>query len=645
MVKFYTFLLVICLWPAYLFAQNEPDSTSRTYNLTAVEINANRLQFAPEINIQKFDQDLIESRSSQSLQTLLSDYANVNIRTYGYGGLSNVSMRGANSNQTAVLWNGFNLQNPLNGGTNLLLFPLFFVDNVSVQKGGSAALFGSGAMGGVISLENNLSFNQGLQLGIFTSLGSFENTQIGASAKWSKKKAVFLVKAFHKQGKNDFPFTNTEQFGKPEMRQNNAELSQWGVLQENSFQIGKKQILNTHLWFQKTDHNLPPNMTQLSSQKNQLDQSLRGSIDWNYYAKTWRLTIRNGTFFNQLDYSDPQTKIYSTHKSISNISEAEGNFKIRKQKDLLNAGLNYTYEQGLSESYGENQSRNRMAIFASYLWQFSSKLSLTGSGRKEYVDHRFTPFTFSLKLAAKEIGSFRFFAQYAQNYRIPTFNDLYWFDGMAKGNPNLKDESSWNMEVGSGFLKKLGKSEFNAKASVFNSYFANLIQWVPVQGIWMPMNQQEVWSRGAEIRVNYKYQMEKWFIKTGGSYSYIRSTLEKKADNEPESILYKQLILTPIHQANINFKLQYKAWGMEYIQDLVGKQYITSDHTDWMSAYSLGNMVFSWQDEVFKQPIALSFRWNNIWNTVYQTMPSYAMPLANFELNLRLHFNHKKSKS
>ena len=645
MVKFYTFLLVICLWPAYLFAQNEPDSTSRTYNLTAVEINANRLQFAPEINIQKFDQDLIESRSSQSLQTLLSDYANVNIRTYGYGGLSNVSMRGANSNQTAVLWNGFNLQDPLNGGTNLLLFPLFFVDNVSVQKGGSAALFGSGAMGGVISLENNLSFNQGLQLGIFTSLGSFENTQIGASAKWSKKKAVFLVKAFHKQGKNDFPFTNTEQFGKPEIRQNNAELSQWGVLQENSFQIGKKQILNTHLWFQKTDHNLPPNMTQLSSQKNQLDQSLRGSIDWNYYAKTWRLTIRNGTFFNQLDYSDPQTKIYSTHKSISNISEAEGNFKIRKQKDLLNAGLNYTYEQGLSESYGENQSRNRMAIFASYLWQFSSKLSLTGSGRKEYVDHRFTPFTFSLKLAAKEIGSFRFFAQYAQNYRIPTFNDLYWFDGMAKGNPNLKDESSWSMEVGSGFLKKLGKSEINAKASVFNSYFTNLIQWVPVQGIWMPMNQQEVWSRGAEIRVNYKYQMEKWFIKTGGSYSYIRSTLEKKADNEPESILYKQLILTPIHQANINFKLQYKAWGMEYIQDLVGKQYITSDHTDWMSAYSLGNMVFSWQDEVFKQPIALSFRWNNIWNTVYQTMPSYAMPLANFELNLRLHFNHKKSKS
>jgi outer membrane receptor protein involved in Fe transport len=164
-----------------------------------------------------------------------------------------------------------------------------------------------------------------------------------------------------------------------------------------------------------------------------------------------------------------------------------------------------------------------------------------------------------------------------------------------------------------------------------------------VQGIWTPQNQQEVWSRGAEIRANYTYHTKNWLAKLGGSYSYIQSTLEKKAANEPESILHKQLILTPIHQANINFKLQYKAWGIEYLQDFVGKQYITADHSDWISRYTLGNIVFSWQDDVFKQPLSISFRWNNIWNAVYQTMPSYAMPLSNFELSLRFYFNQKKS--
>jgi len=642
MIKLYSFLLAFSLLPGWIIAQNEQDTTSRSYNLEVVEISANRLQFAPEINIQKFDEAVLQLRNSQGLQTLLSDYANVNIRSYGYGGLSNVSMRGANSNHTAVLWNGFNLQDPLNGGTNLLLFPLFFVDNISVQKGGSAALFGSGAMGGSISLTNNLSFNQGLGIGIFASAGSFENTQIGTSVRWSGKKAVFLLKAFQKQGKNNFPFTNTEQFGTPQMRQNNAELRQWGILQENAFQIGKNQILNTHLWIQQTDHNLPPNMTVLNSQQNQLDQSIRGSLDWTYYAKKWQLTLRNGSFFNQLDYSDPTTKIYSSHKSISNITELEGNFKIRKQKDVLNVGINSTYEQGLSESYGKNKSRNRIAVFSSYLWQFSPQFSFTASGRKEYVDQRFTPFTFALKLSAKKMGDFRFLAQYAQNYRIPTFNDLFWYDGMAKGNPDLKDESSWNMEVGLGYLKKTGIGKFMIKTSLFNSYFINLIQWVPVQAIWTPQNQQEVWSRGAELQTNYSYQSKKWLIKLGGSYSYIKSTLERKANNEPESILHKQLILTPIHQGNINFKLQYKTWGIEYLQDIVGRQYITADHNDRIKRYTLGNIVLSWQGQIFDQLMSASFRWNNIWNTVYQTMPSYAMPLSNFDLNFQYNFNRKK---
>jgi hypothetical protein len=91
-------------------------------------------------------------------------------------------------------------------------------------------------------------------------------------------------------------------------------------------------------------------------------------------------------------------------------------------------------------------------------------------------------------------------------------------------------------------------------------------------------------------------------------------------------------------------KLVYGSWSAEFIQDLVGKQYITSDHTDWMQAYTLGNLVFGWNNQLFKMPVSISFRWNNIWNTVYQTMPSYAMPLANFELNFQIHFNHKKSK-
>ena len=642
MLRFYGFLLVLLLWANTILAQK--DTAALQYQLKVVDISACRMLYVPQANIQEFDAEALKNRSSQDLGNLLSDYANVNIRSYGYSGLSNVSMRGANANHTAVLWNGFNLQDPMNGGTNMLLFPLFFVDKVQVQKGGSSALFGSGAMGGVISLGNSMKFGQGLQLGVYASAGSFENYQEGVSLGLSGKKAVFLIKVFNKSGKNDFPFTNTEQFGKPEVKQANAELKQWGLLQENAFQISKKQIVKTHFWYQKTDHQLPPNMAQVSSSKSQLDESIRGSIDWNLYQKTWRMTIRNGSFYNKLNYSDPETKIYSEHQSLSNITEAEANIATRKNSDMLNVGLNYTFEKAISEQYGSASQRNRFAIYSSYSWHFLPKFTLVASGREEYIDNRFTPFTYSLKLNTKYIKGFRFFIQYAKNYRIPTFNDLYWFDGMARGNPNLKDESSWDMELGSDYTKNFKTSKLSLRATAFNSRYTNLIKWTPVQGIWMPLNQEEVWSRGVESRINYAWHSKKWAANLGLSYSWIRATLEKKADNEPESILHKQLILTPENQASLNIKLVYGSWSAEFIQDLVGKQYITSDHTDWMQAYTLGNLVFGWNNQLFKMPVSISFRWNNIWNTVYQTMPSYAMPLANFELNFQIHFNHKKSK-
>jgi len=642
MLRFFVFLLGLILWVNILFAQK--DTTMQKYQLKVVDISASKMQYAPQANVQRFDAKLLEHRSSQDLGTLLSDYANVNIRSYGYSGLSNVSMRGTNSGHTAILWNGFNLQDPMNGGTNLILFPLFFVDKIQVQKGGSSALFGSGAMGGVISMENSMRFGQGLQLGIYSSVGSFDNYQGGASVGLSGKKVVFLVKAFTKSGKNDFPFVNTEQFGKPSVKQLNAELKQWGLLQENAFQLSPKQILKTHFWYQKTNHQLPPNMAQISSQKSQLDESVRGSIDWNYYQKNFRLTVRNGSFYNSMSYSDPETKIYSQHQSFRNVSELESYIETRKKKDLLNLGANYTFEKAASNQYGGEQYRNHLALFASYNWHFLANFFLTVNAREEYVDERFTPFTYSLKINTDIIKGFRFFMQYSKNYRIPTFNDLYWYDGMAQGNPDLKDESSWDMELGGDYHKQFKNSVLSIRATAFHSRFTNLIKWTPVQGIWTPLNQEEVWSRGIESRADYAWHLKKWRLNFGVAYSWIRSTLEKKQDHEPESVLHKQMILTPENQGNLNIKLIYKTWSVAYFQEFVGKEYITADHTDWIDAYTLGNLVFSWNHKLMNLPVSISFRWNNIWNTIYQTMPGYAMPLNNYELSLHINFNHKKSK-
>ncbi len=624
--------------------QVQADSIARKYSLQPVSVTAYKMKWIPQPDIQKFDIKDNAALQSDGIATLLNDYANVNLRSYGYPGLMNVSMRGAGSNHTALLWNGFNLQDPMNGGVNMLLFPLFFVDEVQIQKGGGSALFGSGAMGGVISLENNLKFSGGLQAGAFLSAGSFDNYGGGVSVRQSGEKAVFLIKAFSKYGKNDFPFVNTEQFGQPEVRQENAALTQWGLLQENAFRIKKRQKLQTHIWYQKTDHELPPNMAQMTGSKKQLDESLRGSADWSYHLPDIRFDLRSGLFLNRLHYTDPESNIDALHESFQSITEGEVSWALFDKRDLLNAGLNYTYEKSISDQYADDVSRNRVAIFASYKLALQA-FTLIINGREEYVDEQFTPFTGAANLGV-ELGGFHLYGRFSTNYRIPTFNDLYWYDGMAKGNPDLKDESSWNTELAVNYkLSKDTKRIFELSSTAFYGRFTNLIQWVPEQGVWTPVNKKEVLSRGLENRISYQHSIsKKLIIGTRMSYSWIKSTLEEKTDNEPDDVLHKQLILTPEHQGNIQLKINYSVWSIEYIQSIVGKQYITADHTDAMDAYTLGNLVFGFSGKSERFPLHIFLRWNNIWETVYQTMPGYAMPLANYELNVHLLINQKPKK-
>ncbi len=64
---------------------------------------------------------------------------------------------------TAILWNGFNIQNAMLGQTDLSLLPAVFFDEVEIEYGGSSAVWGSGAVAGSIHLNNRAGFGRGLK--------------------------------------------------------------------------------------------------------------------------------------------------------------------------------------------------------------------------------------------------------------------------------------------------------------------------------------------------------------------------------------------------------------------------------------------------------------------------------------------------
>ena len=112
-------------------------------------------------------------KSRTSLTGLLQTNTLIYLRENGPNGVSSPSFRGTNAQQTAVVWNGINLNSQLTGQTDFNTISTKNYDNVSVRTGGGGVIYGSGAIGGSIHLENDIHFGNEFKNEISTGYGSF----------------------------------------------------------------------------------------------------------------------------------------------------------------------------------------------------------------------------------------------------------------------------------------------------------------------------------------------------------------------------------------------------------------------------------------------------------------------------------------
>jgi vitamin B12 transporter len=95
----------------------------------------------------------IRSRAAESVLPLVGSVAGSHGVTYGAPGqLGSLFVRGSDSNQTLVLWNGLQLNDPLFGAFNWAFLSTDGIERIEVVPGPFSALYGSSAMGGVVQV-------------------------------------------------------------------------------------------------------------------------------------------------------------------------------------------------------------------------------------------------------------------------------------------------------------------------------------------------------------------------------------------------------------------------------------------------------------------------------------------------------------
>ncbi|WP_010664583.1 TonB-dependent receptor [Marinilabilia salmonicolor] len=602
--------------------------------LKEVRVTSQRLHdYGVGATVSRPDSTLVKLHRSGSLSSLLSNTSGVSLKTYGPGGLASLSIRGGSSSHTAVLWNGLNIQSPMNGGVNLSVMPVHFFDNVEVQHGGSGTLFGSGAVSGVIHLSGDDLLRKENSLEASLSKGSFGLGSAGASIKTGSSRFASRLSIFGQKADNDFPYTNTSRIGHPEETQTNAGVTQYGVLQENQWRISDKSLLTTGFWYQDYDKDLQTLMTsRRPDETNQRDENFMASVNYKYYGQKSTLNVKQGLIRNKVLYSDPDmADPQADNNSLSWINEAEYKYRLGKYHSV-NVGVNYTYELARSDGYMGDIIRNRMAAFASGRYGLSSgRGAVVLSFREEMSDADIQPVVFSLGVEHPLWNSIQLKGNISKNYRIPNLNDLYWKeDGYAKGNPDLIAESGWSGDVGVDFLFNRGIFATRLSAAYFASRTEDIIVWLPQDGSkWMPQNKKIGETDGIEVGVELTGTTEKSRISARVFYTYVNSMLF--SDDEYND---RQMVYTPENNVNALVGYSRGAFYATLSGRFTDERYY--DHSNTLDAYSIWDTSLGYKFRFSGVRADCSFKINNITNTDYQVVAWYAMPLRNYLFSIDL---------
>lgn len=635
----YIFIL-LSVWVNCAFATGpDDDIPTDTIALDEVAITANRLiYFTAGAKIQKINAKEIKNYQNENLSSLLSEITGITVKSYGASGVSNISLRGMSSKHTAVLWNGMNIQNNMNGGVDMNSIPTFLIDEIDIQYGGSGALFGSGAVGGAIHLNTILTFTNDLDVQYSQSIGSYDNYFEGLKFKFSTSKFANNTRIYHKYGKNDYEYKNTQQFGHPTDNLKNSAALQYGLLQSNAYRINSSHQIHTNIWLQHQFIEIPNIMTNLApSLQNQDTDNARVSVVWNYN--------REKSFWFTRLYYDYQSQIYR-NPSISLISEMDNSALIGEVENktslgnyfLLNTGINHTYDYVNTLNYGTRKERNRTALYSS-LKYFNTPKTFTAilSVREEMVDNELSPFTFSFSTRYFIADYLNVSANVSRNYNTPSFNDLYWVPG---GNPDLNTETGWSEDVGITCKKAINQHTVKAELSAFNINLNNHVIWLPtgVSGNWNAENIENLWSRGIESTLLYGMQISKLNLQTNLQYQYTKSTYEDSEHADPGSI-GKQLMYVPKHKGSGTVNVSYRWIKLRYTHNYTGIRFITKDNSNSVDAYQIGDASIGTTVRFKSSDMMINFKVNNIWNTTYEVMSNYAMPLRHYTLCITYNFN------
>ena len=421
----------------------------------------------------------LERRQVRLVSDALRDVPGVAVnRSGGPGTVTQVRIRGAEANQTLVVIDGVEVNNPAGGSefdfANLLASD---IERIEVLRGPQSALYGSDAIGGVINIVTKGGPGRGVEMTGSAEYGSYNTSQVSASGRAGLDDKIRL----------SLNVTRYNSTGISAAEEKNGNDENDGF-KNRSINAKLKLTPFDFLEFDLTGRNVD-STTEFDSFVGGL-----GAVDANRQTESEQTYGRAGTKLTLFDglWEHIGSVAYSrefdeTFSNEAESSESDG----RKKKFAYQTNLFFDTPEIAGAAHTatfaverENESVESNSAFVnvdrdlkatSYIGEYRldlfDRIFLSGALRHDDNDTLFddtTTFRTTAAYLHEETGS-RLHGSYGTGVKNPTVFELFGFAANFNGNPNLKPEESRGWDIG------LEQSFFDGEVIADVTYFQNRI--------------------------------------------------------------------------------------------------------------------------------------------------------------------------
>ncbi len=508
-------VLISALIATHAYASTDEIIVTGTYSPISAE------QIASSVTT--ISQEQLLALSSHSLVDALRQVPSIWVEEQGGpGGLTAISLRGAESNHTLVLLDGVQLNDPTNtrgGAFDVNNINIDSIKRIEIIRGAQSSIYGSDAVAGVIHIIT-LEPTQNAQQNLSVSVGEDGYKTGGFSTTGAVDKIGYAVKLQSKDG------------GEP-IEGSTAKNKE--ALVKLNWQDNTQRIDFTYRYLDGEKTTFPEQSGgSLFAVSRDLDHSdytdQNAALAWQLQVNNiWRSKVQASWFNRQEELTSPGIIPYfAVPPNGSNTDFTRKNLSwintIGDEKSVWgNIGVETKQESGESKGYITGVDippdfaldRRINSAFININGYVTENLLIQASGRRDKAEHLDARDDGQIGVRYQINGELSFFANAGQGYKLPGFSAL---GHPLVGNRDLKPEIATTRDAG--FEWKENNTSVNI--SYFRNTYINLIDFD--SELFRNVNRTDIIdTRGVETEIHWHTQDNQWQLGAHASYADIDS--------------------------------------------------------------------------------------------------------------------------